>query len=409
MSWGDGRHEPEAQSMRGRVKLRQRKVNVFLLIVGCGLAFFIAEGALRLFFPDYVASAGVERNYFCEFDDEIGWRPLSDISGQHQRHGFSVFVHQNQFGLRGPDTMRREKPSASSRMLILGDSYVWGYGVDQEWVFTEPSVHQSEKELINFGVSGYGTDQEYLFYRREGALFDVDEVMLAFTPYNDVDNNLAPDQYDKSKPYFSLSDHQLVLHTDHVRENTFQSAVDWVWSHSRVVNTLDKAYRSFQNWWFVRNAGEGVVSPKTGILNTATVSSRDREGIQLTMHIIEDLRDAVRSKGARFSVVFIPYKPHILNNISYNHPFVPLLARRLKELNIDYYEPYFIFLQDRGAKNLFNKFDNHFSQTGHALFGKILVDPDLENTTRNLYSFEEKPRRQKESKVSILKTYRRPA
>jgi len=395
--------------MRGRVKLRQRKVNVFLLIVGCGVAFFTAEGALRLFFPDYVASAGVERNYFCRFDDEIGWRPLGDISGQHQRHGFSVFVHQNQFGLRGPDTMRRGKTSASTRMLILGDSYVWGYGADQERVFTEPSVHRSEKELINFGVSGYGTDQEYLFYRREGALFEVDEVVLAFTPYNDVDNNLAAEQYDKSKPYFSLSAHQLVLHTDHVRENKFQSAVDWVWSHSRVVNILDKAYRSFQNWWFVRNAGEGVISPKTGILNAATVSSRDREGIQLTMRIIEDLRDAVLAKGARFSVVFIPYKPHILNNISHNHPFVPLLAKRLEESNIDYDEPYFIFLHDKNAKNLFNDYDNHFSQTGHALFGKILVDPDLENTTQNLYSFEEKLRRLKERKISFIKSYRRPA
>ena len=382
-------HEPEAQGMRGNVNLREGRFKVFLLVVGLGVTIILAEGSLRLFIPAYVASAGVERNYFCRFDDEIGWRPLGNLSGQHQRHGFSVFVHQNQFGLRGPDTMRRGKTSASTRMLILGDSFVWGYGVDQDRVFTEPGVHQSEKELINFGVSGYGTDQEYLFYRRDGALFEVDEVVLAFTPYNDVNNNLASEQYDKSKPYFTLSDHQLVLHTDHVRENKFQSAVDWVWSHSRMVNILDKAYRSFQNWWLVRNAGGGVVSPHAGILNAASVSSRDREGIQLTMRIIEDLRDTVLSNGARFSVVFIPYKPHILNSISHNHPFVPLLAKRLEESKIDYYEPYFYFLHDEGANHLFNEYDNHFSPTGHALFGKILVDPHLEHTTKNLYSLEE--------------------
>jgi hypothetical protein len=274
-------------------------------------------------------------------------------------------------------------------MLVLGDSYVWGYGVDQNRVFTEPKVHQSGTELINFGVSGYGTDQEYLFYLRKGALFEVDEVVLAFTPSNDVENNLAPEQYDKLKPYFTLSDHRLVLHNEHVRENKFQSAVDWVWSHSRVVNLLDKAYRTIQNWWFVRNADGGVAIPKTGILNAAAVSSKDREGIQLTMRIIEALRDAVLANGGRFSVVFIPYKPHILNNISHNHPLVPLLASKLEESKIDYYEPYFIFLRDKDAKDLFNEFDNHFSQKGHALFGKVLVDPVSGDTIRNLYSLEE--------------------
>ena len=49
--------------------------------------------------------------------------------------------------------------------------------------------------FINCGVSGYGTDQEYLFYLREGQKFDVDQVVLAFTLYNDVENNLNSKQY----------------------------------------------------------------------------------------------------------------------------------------------------------------------------------------------------------------------
>ena len=84
-----------------------RPVNLFLLIVGCGVAWVLAEGALRLFWPGYVPSAGIEHNYFCQFDAEIGWRPVPDISGRHQRQDFSVLVQQNQFGLRGPQTMRK--------------------------------------------------------------------------------------------------------------------------------------------------------------------------------------------------------------------------------------------------------------------------------------------------------------
>ena len=371
--------------MRSKTRLGGVGTKFILVLFGCIAGFFLGEVSLRLVFPGYVPSAGIERNFFCQFDGEIGWIPLPNISGQHQRHGFSAFVHQNQFGLRGPDSMAREKTSTRKRTLVLGDSYVWGYGVDQQWVFTEPNVHHSETELINFGVSGYGTDQEYLLYLREGVLFDVDEVVLVVTPYNDVENNLADEQYRHVKPYFTLSDGRLDLHTDHIHENKVQSVINWIWAHSRVINVLDRANRTFQNWWLVRNS-DGAATPRAGLLSPDAVSSRDREGIQLTLHIIMALRDAVQKTGARFSVAFVPYKPHILNQVPHNHPLVPLLAKRLQEANIDYYEPYFIFLENDAGGNLYNNLDNHFSRKGHALFGRVFVDSDTREKTKNRYS-----------------------
>ena len=371
--------------MHSRIKRRGISAKLFLILLGCTIGFVLGEISLRFFFPGYVPSAGMERNFFCQFDNEIGWVPLPNISGLHQRHGFSAFVHQNQFGLRGPESMVRGKISKRRRMLVLGDSYVWGYGVNQEGVFTEPEVHGSNMELINFGVSGYGTDQEYLFYLREGVLFDVDEVVLVFTPYNDVANNLADEQYKHVKPYFTLSDDRLVLNTDHIRENRIQSVINWIWLHSRVVNLLDRAHRTFQNWWLIRN-NEGAAIPRAGLLHPKDVSLRDREGMQLTTHIISALRDAALATGARFSVAFIPYKPHILNNIPHNHPLVPLLARELEEANIEYYEPYFLFLQDIDPAGLYNGLDNHFSKKGHALFAQALVTPSMRDDTRNVYS-----------------------
>ena len=116
--------------------------------------------------------------------------------------------------------MRKERLPTQQRTLVLGDSYVWDYGVDQDKVFTEPAVHGSEMELINFGVSGYGTDQAYLPYQREGIAFDVDEVVLVFTPYNEVENNLSSRQYDHDKSYFTLKHQELELPTEHLRKTT---------------------------------------------------------------------------------------------------------------------------------------------------------------------------------------------
>lgn len=365
---------------------------LLLIALGCAAGLLLGEGALRLLLPGYVASAGIERNFFCHFDPELGWAPSPNVSGIHRRDGFAVFVEQNQFGLRGPKTQQREKTNSKRRILILGDSYVWGYGVDQDKVFTEPAVHGSDMELINFGVSGYGTDQAYLWYQREGIFFDVDEVVLAFTPYNDVENNLSARQYGHDKPYFTLEHQELTLHAQQLKENPVQTAINTIWAQSRVINLLFTAHRTFQNWLVLKRTKGGTATPGSGPLSPNTVSDRDREGLALTMAIITKLRDAVLSAGAKFSVTFIPYKPHILHRVSYNHPLVPLLAKELLETGIPYYEPYFLFLKESGSKNLFNLIDNHFSPEGHAVFGQTFVNPSIRNQSANLYESKPSPR-----------------
>jgi hypothetical protein len=312
--------------------------------------------------------------------------PLPNVSGLHRREGFAVYVEQNQFGLRGPHTMRKKRSSSHPRTLVLGDSYVWGYGVDQEHLFTEPSVHSSKTELINFGVSGYGTDQAYLLYQQEGTSFDVDEVTLVFTPYNDVQNNLSSEQYGHNKPYFTLEDQTITLHTSNLKENPAQTIINKVWAQSRVVNVMFTALQVYKNWQVRQKTRHGTAKPGLRVLGPSAVSSRDHEGIALTMGIIERLRAAVQNSGATFSVMFIPYKPHILHKVSHNHPLVPLLARELTDAGIQYYEPYFMFLEEAHTKNLFNSIDNHFSPDGHSVFSRTLVNSTVREQTKNFYN-----------------------
>ena len=160
------------------VLFRFAAISISLVIVAS-----VGEVALRMFAPRLGLSIK-ERSLFCRFDHDLGWAPLENIT-RVDKNGF--LFHQNQFGLRGPDDMQLKKTSGRKRVLVLGDSYVWGVGASQEDLFTAPAVHGTNDEFINGGVSGYGTDQEYLFYLRKGQKFDVDQVVLAFTPYNDVD------------------------------------------------------------------------------------------------------------------------------------------------------------------------------------------------------------------------------
>src|ERR1700751_579568 len=180
------------------------------VVISLVIVALFGEVTLRLCGPRPVED---EKNRFCRFDHELGWAPLENVTYAEK----GVFVHQNQFGLRAPDDIQVKNTSGKKRVLVLGDSYVWGFGETQEELFTARKVYRTDGELINAGVSGYGTDQEYLFYLREGQKFEVDEVVLAFTLLNDVTNNISSKQYSYLKPYFTLNAGQLVLHNDHVR------------------------------------------------------------------------------------------------------------------------------------------------------------------------------------------------
>ncbi|MBV9618702.1 MAG: SGNH/GDSL hydrolase family protein, partial [Verrucomicrobia bacterium] len=127
----------------------------FAILISLVIVALLGEAGLRLFAPRLGVKVN-EKNLFCRFDHELGWAPKENVTKAETAY----VVHQNQFGLRGPDDIQLQKTSERKRVLVLGDSYVWGVGATQEELFTAPEVHGKDAEIINCGVSGYGTDQE---------------------------------------------------------------------------------------------------------------------------------------------------------------------------------------------------------------------------------------------------------
>jgi hypothetical protein len=353
-----------------------RSVAVLISLLAVAL---LGEVALRLLAPDGGKTL-TERSRFCRFDHDLGWAPLENVNYSDEKRGF--FLHQNQFGLRGPDDMQLKKTPGRKRVLVLGDSYVWGVSATQDDLFTNPKVHGTSDEFINCGVSGYGTDQEYLFYLRTGQKFDVDQVVLVFTPYNDVTNNLASKQYSYLKPYFTLSNGELVLHNDHVRNDVVRNVIRRVDRECRVWNLVTKG---------LQGLGNAIVPKKKEKYaeRNAVVSDADRAGVELTLALIKKLKEAVAARGAELYVVFVPYKKRLEKRLPDNHPLVPLIAAGLTEMGVSYREPYPEFLKSAAAGvELFNPPDNHFNAAGHAFFAKFVTDTDLARASTNYYTHQ---------------------
>jgi|GEM_PF-4491235 len=107
------------------------------------------------------------------------------------QHAFSANtpVTINERGLRGP-IVPYDPEAGEFRLLILGDSIVFGYGVPVEGIIgtrlkalVDSGNHRTQ--VINTGVPSYNTEQEVEFLRTEGVRYSPNWVIVGFC-WNDL-------------------------------------------------------------------------------------------------------------------------------------------------------------------------------------------------------------------------------
>lgn len=125
-------------------------------------------------------------------DPELGWRPRPGAVAEWGH----VRVEINAKGLRGPE-VAWEKPEGVLRVLYLGDSVTFGYGLERV-EDTYPYLVGAELEsrlgrpveTVNSGVGGWSPWQQYAYLRREGLRYQPDLVVVGFV-LNDVTEKLS--------------------------------------------------------------------------------------------------------------------------------------------------------------------------------------------------------------------------
>ena len=97
-------------------------------------------------------------------------------------------------GLR--DRNRSEKKSGARRVLVMGDSYTWGYAVAEDEAFPQTAERLLKErgyqdiEVINGGVPDYNTRQERQLLERLMPVYRPDAVFLAYV-VNDAEPSTA--------------------------------------------------------------------------------------------------------------------------------------------------------------------------------------------------------------------------
>jgi hypothetical protein len=183
--------------------MRRYFYSALLLVASFGVAMLLSETAVRIFYPearDHVTPRGL-----VDVDSDLGWKLAPGIEVKHHSTAFDVVYTTNSFGFR--DKPRQSaKPPGIHRILLLGDSQIFGWGVAEAERFSNLAEERvSGLEVLNLAVPGYGLDQEILTYEEDSGAFDADEVILLVSGVTLLRTRTG-NIYMKDKPQFVLDE-----------------------------------------------------------------------------------------------------------------------------------------------------------------------------------------------------------
>lgn len=354
--------------MKGR--FCRKLANTLLLILGGTLAgLLLAEITLALFYPQKVMVTRASVNFFTQYDPELGWVNRKGASGSinppdERLPPTKILI--NAAGFRGRE-VQLPKPKRAKRILVLGDSNAFGYGVNEEERFSNLLEQRlAGYEVVNLGVFGYGTDQEAILLEREGLRFSPDLVILAFIP-GDLTDNMCSIYSGISKPYCSLENGRIKLNNVPVPKPGERAMVK---RGSRIKEAL------YRHSHLYRLVAQRFNESRIFLPDSVFEMSKD-EGLQLTLAILEGMNRVCLENRSKFVVLLLSHGSWIeaaSRNNRQDVGYYPVLKRLLTSRGITLIDTTDRFVEEsRNGKQLFFEKDPvHLNGEGNRIVAEVL-------------------------------------
>jgi hypothetical protein len=153
-----------------------------LFLVSIAFAWGAGEVLLRIVAPGQNTPIEV-------YDRLLGWRGRPNLRCVQAEKSFTIEIRQNSEGFRD-DERTVARAEGVPRVLCVGDSYTWGWGVPREAIYTDVLERlMPGTEFVNAGVPGYNTVQCLVYTEERGFAYEPDVVVYQAAE-NDVDGNI---------------------------------------------------------------------------------------------------------------------------------------------------------------------------------------------------------------------------
>lgn len=318
----------------------------------------------------------------------VGYTYARNVRTEMRRKEYHVSFVTNSDGFRDDEI----RPKQGYRILLLGDSFTSGYGVEREEMFADLLEKSLGVEIVNAAVGGYEIIHQVHLLSKYGPEWQPDLVLFASYLSNDLTGN------DAWKP-----DATGTLVPD---DMVFPIQRDRQWKLPMLVETI------IRGGWRPQDPGKEF-QPGLGII-ARQLDRQTAEDYLLATELLGRLRDQARILDAGLLVAFFSYVPAVQRDAAERlrqripdfdrHHDLDRPAREMAnacegleiqyvDLNVplsDYY--------DRYQRPVYYKYDGHWTPDGHRVVAETL-EPVLRSKThqsrsRNVSSLSDhtKPR-----------------
>lgn len=166
------------------------RAHLLALVLGLAVSVAGAEVGLRIFAPqDTLAHLHANNPAMFAPSERLPYVLRPGYRGRLRRGEFDVGISIDSAGYRGGELAA---PGRHFRILAIGDSFTFGFGVEQSESYParlEQLLAGRNVEVINAGfAAGYYPDTYYLYLRDQGLGLAPDLIVVGFFVGNDIDH-----------------------------------------------------------------------------------------------------------------------------------------------------------------------------------------------------------------------------
>jgi lysophospholipase L1-like esterase len=300
-------------------------------------------------------------------DDAAGFHFAENVNYRHIQPEYDVAFATNRLGQRDDEPADKQ----GLRVLLLGDSFTCGYGVERAETFADQLEGTLGVEIINAGVGGYETIHQVKYFPSRGRELHADVVVYAMYLGNDLVGNRE----------WKVDDDGRLVRVDGSPALKPPREMKLVSLAKRSVG-LRRSYHAARQCVAPRSAEVKVWKPDgryVALCSRGTLSQDAQADLALTKQLLAELREEVRSSGAKFLVVTIPTRVDVeseakTTECDYARPSreVQAILDELRIANIALLES---LRQDQleGSAPLYYPQDGHLTPAGHARVSEHLA------------------------------------
>ncbi len=340
--------------------MRALVLNLFLSLVSVLVCCLVLEAGVRLLGigegrpsrPPGEATRSKTPIY--EPSPELGWSLRPDTVQVFSRRGFDTRVRSNALGLRGPQI--GPKPDSVTRIVVVGDSYAFGWGVEGEATYgaqlerlLEAQRPGEHFEVVVAALPGFGT------FQKTRALelvlpYGADWVIAEFSVANDVVDDWRARHYVPER----LAAYQI----EGTRYPAFET---WLAAHSRLV-ALVRARGMPLRFWLECRRSPNLERSKA--LWSALVERCRRAGVPLVLVLNPSRSQVLRDE---------PGLPQLLARVPYAERPNAMFRQLAREADVALIDVERIFRAAPEPGGLYLSDDPHWTVAGHRRVAEALA------------------------------------